>query len=68
MLYLDKIRIRCKGIDIKNEVNRCNILLSNDDLCLTFNVLEDEIRVLELPNNLIIAEGLNCILHYYIFI
>ena len=64
----ENIRIRCKGIDSENEVNRGNILCSNDNLCLTFNVFEAEIQVLELPNNLIIAEGFNCILHYHTFI
>ena len=64
----ENIRIRCKGIDSENEVNRGNILCSNDNLCLTFNVFEAEIHVLELPNNLIIAEGFNCILHYHTFI
>ena len=64
----ENIRIRCKGIDSESEVNRGNILCSNDNLCLTFNVFEAEIHVLELPNNLIIAEGFNCILHYHTFI
>ena len=64
----ENIRIRCKGIDSENEVNRGNILCSNDDLCLTFNVFEAEMLVLELPNNLIIAEGFNCVLHYHTFI
>ena len=64
----ENIRIRCKGIDSESEVNRGNILCSNDNLCLTFNVFEAEIQVLELPNNLIIAEGFNCILHYHTFI
>ena len=64
----ENIRIRCKGIDSENEVNRGNILCSNDDLCLTFNVFEAEIQVLDLPNNLIIAEGFNCVLHYHTFI
>ena len=64
----ENIRIRCKGIDSENEVNRGNILCSNDKLCLTFNVFEAEIHVLELPNNLIIAEGFNCILHYHTLI
>ena len=64
----ENIRIRCKGIDSENEVNRGNILCSNDNLCLTFNVFEAEIQVLELPNNLIIAEGFNCVLHYHTFI
>ena len=64
----ENIRIRCKGIDSENEVNRGNILCSNNDLCLTFNVFEAEIIVLELPNNLIIAEGFNCVLHYHTFI
>jgi len=64
----ENIRIRCKGIDSENEVNRGNILCSSDNLCLTFNVFEAEIQVLELPNNLIIAEGFNCILHYHTFI
>ncbi len=64
----ENIRIRCKGIDSENEVNRGNILCSNNNLCLTFNVFEAEIQVLELPNNLIIAEGFNCILHYHTFI
>ncbi len=64
----ENIRIRCKGIDSENEVNRGNILCSNNNLCLTFNVFEAEIQILELPNNLIIAEGFNCILHYHTFI
>ena len=64
----ENIRIRCKGIDSENEVNRGNILCSSDNLCLTFNVFEAEIQVLELPNNLIIAEGFNCVLHYHTFI
>ena len=64
----ENIRIRCKGIDSENEVNRGNILCSNDNLCLIFNVFEAEIQVLELPNNLIIAEGFNCVLHYHTFI
>ena len=64
----ENIRIRCKGIDNENEVNRGNILCSNDNLCLTFNVFEAEIKILELPNNLIIAEGFNCMLHYHTFI
>ena len=64
----ENIRIRCKGIDSENEVSRGNILCSSDNLCLTFNVFEAEIQVLELPNNLIIAEGFNCILHYHTFI
>ena len=64
----ENIRIRCKGIDSENEVNRGNILCSNDNLCMTFNVFEAEIFVLELPNNLIIAEGFNCVLHYHTFI
>ena len=64
----ENIRIRCKGIDSENEVNRGNILCSNDNLCLTFNVFEAEIQVLELPDNLIIAEGFNCMLHYHTFI
>ena len=64
----ENIRIRCKGIDSENEVNRGNILCSNGDLCLTFNVFEAEIIVLELPNNLIIAEGFNCVLHYHTYI
>ena len=64
----ENIRIRCKGIDSENEVSRGNILCSNDNLCLTFNVFEAEIQVLELPDNLIIAEGFNCMLHYHTFI
>ena len=64
----ENIRIRCKGIDSENEVNRGNILCSNDNLCLIFNVFEAEIQILELPNNLIIAEGFNCVLHYHTFI
>ncbi len=64
----ENIRIRCKGIDSENEVSRGNILCSSDNLCLTFNVFEAEIQVLELPNNLIIAEGFNCVLHYHTFI
>ena len=64
----ENIRIRCKGIDNENEVNRGNILCSNDNLCLIFNVFEAEIQILELPNNLIIAEGFNCVLHYHTFI
>ena len=64
----ENIRIRCKGIDSENEVNRGNILCSNDNLCLIFNVFEAEIQVLELPDNLIIAEGFNCMLHYHTFI
>ena len=64
----ENVRIRCKGIDNENEVNRGNILCSPDKLCLTFNVFEAEIQVLELPNNLIIAEGFNCILHYHTLI
>ena len=64
----ENIRIRCKGIDNENEVNRGNILCSNDNLCLTFNVFEAEIQVLELPDNLIIAEGFSCMLHYHTFI
>ena len=64
----ENIRIRCKGIDSENEVNRGNILCSNDNLCLTFNVFEAEIQVLELPDNLIIAEGFSCMLHYHTFI
>ena len=64
----ENIRIRCKGIDSENEVNRGNILCSNDDLCLIFNTFEAEMLVLELPNNLIIAEGFKCILHYHTFI
>ena len=35
---------------------------------MAFNVFENEKLVLELPNNLIIPEGLNCILHYHTFI
>ena len=64
----ENIRIRCKGIDSENEVNRGNILCSNDNLCLTFNVFEAEIQLLELPDNLIIAEGFSCMLHYHTFI
>ena len=64
----ENIRIRCKGIDSENEVNRGNILCSNDNLCLTFNVFEAEIQLLELPDNLIIAEGFSCVLHYHTFI
>ena len=64
----ENIRIRCKGIDSENEVSRGNILCSNDNLCMTFNVFEAEIFVLELPNNLIIAEGFNCVLHYHTII
>ena len=64
----ENIRIRCKGIDSENEVNRGNILCSNDNLCLTFNVFEAEIQLLELPDNLIIAEGFGCMLHYHTFI
>ena len=64
----ENIRIRCKGIDNEAEVNRGNILCSNDNLCLTFNVFEAEIQVLELPENLIIAEGFSCMLHYHTFI
>ena len=64
----ENIRIRCKGIDSENEVNRGNILCSNDNLCLIFNVFEAEIQLLELPDNLIIAEGFSCMLHYHTFI
>ena len=64
----ENIRIRCKGIDSENEVNRGNILCSNDNVCLVFNVFEAEIQILELPDNLIIAEGFNCMLHYHTFI
>ena len=64
----ENIRIRCKGIDSENEVNRGNILCSNDNLCLTFSVFEAEIQVLELPDNLIIAEGFTCMLHFHTFI
>ena len=64
----ENIRIRCKGIDSENEVNRGNILCSNDNLCLVFNVFEAEIQILELPNNLIIADGFSCVLHYHTFI
>jgi peptide chain release factor subunit 3 len=64
----ENIRIRCKGIDSENEVNRGNILCSNDNLCLTFNVFEAEIQLLELPDNLIVAEGFSCMLHYHTFI
>ena len=64
----ENIRIRCKGIDSENEVNRGNILCSNDNLCLVFNIFEAEIQVLELPNNLIIAEGFSCVLHYHTII
>ena len=64
----ENIRIRCKGVESENEVNRGNILCSNDNLCLIFNVFEAEIQVLELPDNLIIAEGFNCMLHYHTFI
>ncbi len=64
----ENIRIRCKGIDSESEVNRGNILCSNDNLCLMFNVFEAEIQILELPKNLIIADGFSCVLHYHTFI
>ena len=64
----ENIRIRCKGVDSENEVNRGNILCSNDNLCLVFNVFEAEMQILELPNNLIIADGFSCVLHYHTFI
>ena len=35
---------------------------------MTFNVFEAEIQLLELPDNLIIAEGFSCMLHYHTFI
>ena len=64
----ENVRIRCKGIDNENEVNRGNILCSSEQLCYIFNVFEAEILVLELPNNLIMAEGFSCILHYHTLI
>ena len=64
----ENIRIRCKGLESENEVNRGNILCSNDNLCLIFKVFEAEIQVLQLPENLIIAEGFSCMLHYHTFI
>ena len=64
----ENVRIRCKGLDSENEVSRGNILCSNDNLCLVFEVFEAEIQVLELPSNLIIAEGFTCMLHYHTYI
>lgn len=64
----ENIRIRCKGIDSENEVNRGNILCSNDNLCKIFNVFEAEIQILELPSNLIVADGFICMLHFHTFI
>ena len=64
----ENVRIRCKGVVNEDAVYRGNILCSLNDLCQIFNVFEAEIQVLELPQNLIIADGFKCMLHYHTFI
>jgi peptide chain release factor subunit 3 len=61
----ESVRIRCKGIDSEDQVQRGYILCSNDNLCQVFNVFEAEIQVLELQENQIIADGFICMLHFH---
>ena len=64
----ESVRIRCKGLDNESEVQRGNILCSNDDLCAVFNTFEAEIQILELQEQQIITNGFKCVLHFHTYI
>jgi peptide chain release factor subunit 3 len=63
------VRLKLKGCENEQEINRGNILCSADDLCPYFQVFEAEIFLLTLPESKkIMSNGYLCNIHMHTII
>jgi len=64
------VRIKVKGIDNENLIDRGNVICSTDDVCPTFNCFEAEMQILDIPDGKkgIMASGYTCMMHFHTII